>query len=552
MHGSVAQPETQVGTGERIVVLLLPEALGSFSDTALLAKTLKSRPSVRVLLCLPDASGHQFAGMLEELGVETEILLGDGATPPSAKQSYVLSAPPGTKNDDLVELALALSDAVLVPSLDDEGRLCRGATRLGKQKVVPGASLTASEAFVSVTSYLDYEVPGLHSRGRRVFGRLEQFLLDLFAFNWLGKDQDGIKKSLERLRRCRRLDWGPKVYFAPEDFEKWTPDNLARDPDAKIVERFAAMDRSALYGSYFHRDITWIVSFLAPFAILAAVIGYLKHHHFLWGIAEIGSLVVIAALIILSRRIKLQETWTACRLGAEQLRIARMSLPLLVLPPALATSDEPEEGRTRDEPEFRALSELKRVVRDHGLPRPRPDRPFTPVNAAIWVEKIVKDQIDYHHPNYHKLECVENRVRVIIETMFWIVMAAVLAHLVMAYAYSSQGCSSPPPANKRACELIELGTAGLFVIIAAVPAFAAALHGAATRLGVVHRIALSRSVERELRRIDESLLKLIGAPPNEDKAWPEIRDLTYQAAEVMGSENLSWHGLVLRYRDVLV
>jgi hypothetical protein len=31
--------------------------------------------------------------------------------------------------------------------------------------------------------------------------------------------------------------------------------------------------------------------------------------------------------------------------------------------------------------------------------------------------------------------------------------------------------------------------------------------------------------------------------------WAEIRSLGYSAAEIMGSENASWLGLVRRYKD---
>src|ERR1051325_5787592 len=112
MHDRVAQAEVQAGTGERIVVLLLPEALGSFSDKERLARTLRSQPSVRVLLCLPDAKGHQFAGILEEIGIETEIPLAPDVEKLPVKKAYQLKAWPSTERKQLIEFALTLCDVV--------------------------------------------------------------------------------------------------------------------------------------------------------------------------------------------------------------------------------------------------------------------------------------------------------------------------------------------------------------------------------------------------------------------------------------------------------
>ena len=93
----------------------------------------------------------------------------------------------------------------------------------------------------------------------------------------------------------------------------------------------------------------------------------------------------------------------------------------------------------------------------------------------------------------------------------------------------------------------------LLLLTAANPAFAAALHGAGTRLGIVHRIALSEQVWDKLDGINNKLDKFIEAPPSvpEDKDWRNVRDLAREAADAMGEENLSWHGLVRRERDVL-
>jgi hypothetical protein len=164
-------------------------------------------------------------------------------------------------------------------------------------------------------------------------------------------------------------------------------------------------------------------------------------------------------------------------------------------------------------------------VRDQGLPRLEPAP--TPAQAARWLQWIIDDQTAYHHRNHHKLERAEGRLRFVTQAFFAIAMIAVLVHF----------CSH---------------ARWLLLLTAAGPAAAAALHGAGTRLGIVHRAALSLDMERELKQIGAALKRLIdNPPPVELDAWSELRRLAFQAANAMGRETTSWHGLVRRYRDEL-
>ncbi len=113
-----------------------------------------------------------------------------------------------------------------------------------------------------------------------------------------------------------------------------------------------------MYGSYIHRDLIWATHFAAAFAVFAAVAGIaLEILVVLLGWLEFIALVFVLSLIFASRHFALRDRWTACRLGAEQLRIARMSLPLLVLPSALATTNTTSAAGSHGskEAEFGAL-----------------------------------------------------------------------------------------------------------------------------------------------------------------------------------------------------
>ncbi|HLH93295.1 MAG TPA: hypothetical protein VKX28_33130 [Xanthobacteraceae bacterium] len=544
MTDSTQSSTTSAARDGVTVVLLLPDALGEVDEVLLRASLGAAATPIRALVCLPDQKGIPLVGILARLGVATEVLLGPAvAAPPTS--AFVARALPGTSSTDLTELALALSDVVLVSPTPADKSLPPALAALGKKIIAPGEPVPAVER-IDFVHDLDPDAPtSRRAFGRRTCGRLEQFLVELFAFNWRRKDKGehkgGVAESWRRLRRCFGRAWGPTAYFAPAGWEKLEPDRTVQ-ASSPILSCFRALDRSALYGAYIHRDLVSLEHAGAAFAVFAAVAGHIDlgmafwrdlgwawFSEHIWGVAELITLVMVAAMVLRARMTNLQDRWTACRLGAEQLRIALMSMPLLVLPSALATADKPppakEQGRGRKETQygFLALAQVKRAVRDHGLPRVDPA--WTPMQAAEWVRLIVNDQIAYHRNNHAKLERAESGLRILTQLIFALAVIAVMAHF-----WSDS-------------RLLILATAAL-------PAFAAAVHGTGTRLGIVHRAALSGEMEESLAKIDEDLAKAATATPPEE-AWDTLRRLAFRAAEAMGRENTSWHGLVRRYRDDL-
>ena len=391
MSEAAGSPGTNVAGGDKIIVLLLPELLGEKVDPSQLRATLSGRQPVRVLLCLADQNGLELATVLDSLGVETEILHGQSVAPPATK-AYALQAPPGILPSHLAEFALALSDVLLVAPGLAQNNWVRTATMLGKPTVAPGASLPTLPAFDNVGPSLDPDLPGWWRAVRRWFwGRTEQALLELFAFNWRGWHDKGVSESFKGMRKCFRRKWRPSPYFAPDKWTKLAPDQSMLEPRCAIVERFNVLDRSAVYGAYVHRDLVWLEHLGAALAVFAAVLGHLTGHmggsgiewvgwHHLdlwnWGTVELAALGLVALMVIGARGYTLHARWTALRLGAEQLRIAMMSMPLLVLPSALATEDKEPDPASHGSKEaqfgFLALAQVKRTVRAHGLPRLRP------------------------------------------------------------------------------------------------------------------------------------------------------------------------------------
>ena len=374
-------------------------------------------------------------------------------------------------------------------------------------------------------------------------GRLEQFCLELSAFNWHGKADGGRKHSRQRLWKCVSRGWPENwpPYFAPEaphnDKQNWrklAPDSTARDDTALIVNRFNSLDHSALFGAFFHRDLIWVAYFFSAFAVFDAVMGSLKYFAggVGWPTVELITLGGIVGIIALLWVTQLQDHWTSCRLAAEQLRIARLCLPLFVVPSLLRSADKPPPGAAIYT--VRALEEVKRTVRDQGIPRLRKD--FSPTDAAEWLELIVTDQASYHDINERRLDQSEGRLHKSAAGLFLLAVLAVVTH------YFSELPWIAPMAP------------WLLIPTAAGPAAAAALHGVRTRLGIVHRIALSRETMVELdavrTRLERLKPNLADLPP--ERAWPEVRFLALQAANAMWIENTSWHNLVRRERDDII
>jgi hypothetical protein len=65
------------------------------------------------------------------------------------------------------------------------------------------------------------------------------------------------------------------------------------------------------------------------------------------------------------------------------------------------------------------------------------------------------------------------------------------------------------------------------------------------------RAALSREMKKRLNDISNALDGLIRSGRTSPRAWQDVPELAYEAAEATGAENSFWHHLVQRHRDEL-
>jgi hypothetical protein len=553
LHQAPVSPPSDARAGtthpqtNRMVVLVAPEFLEPGCAAELVRSTFRSaRGDARILLRVCSAAGLNLAADLAEAGLIVDALVAPDIVPddelPQSVAASAVFMPPGSTLEELNDFALALSDVVLTgPHWFTDPDLVNIAREQKKPVISAGDGLPP-------LPLRHPDIAGwLHTRRAHwryclchASGRLEQFCLELFAYNWRGKAKGGHKHSRQQLRRCVSGGWPERwpPYFAPEDPEhdeqnwrKLAPDTAARHDAALIVDRFNSLDHSALFGAFAHRDLIWLAYFASAFAVFAAVMGSLPYFEsgLAWPSMELFTLFGILAIILALRWTQLQDHWTSCRLAAEQLRIVRLCLPLFVVPSVLRGADKLPPGAAVYT--VRALEEVKRTVRDQGVPRPR--RSFSPAEAAAWLELLVEDQALYHETNELRLEHAEIRLHNWAAGLFLLAVLAVVAHY-----FSKLPWIAPV-------------VPWLLILTAAGPAAAAALHGVRTRLGIVHRIALSRDTKAELDQIHTRLKQFKLNLPNlpSERAWSEIRSLALRASNAMGSENTSWHNLVRREKD---
>jgi hypothetical protein len=546
-RAEVSREASEPAQINRIVVLLAPEFLEPDSGVELVYTTLSSAGgAARLLLRVANSAGLSLAADLMRAVPNGDVLIAprivpDDQLPPAIAGSAVL-LPFGSTPEELNDFALALSDVVLTgPYWSADPELINLANEQKKPVIAAGDGLPPLPLrHPGIAGWLQTSKTFWRRILSHTCGRLEQFCLELFAYNWRGKLNGGHRHSRERMRRCVSGGWPDRwpPYFAPEDpddpAKNWrtlAPDTAARDDAALIVGRFNSLDQSALFGAFAHRDLIWLAYFASAFAVLAAVVGSLEYfdHGLVWPSVELFTLFGIVAVIYALRWTELQEHWTACRLAAEQLRIARLCLPLFVVPSVLRGPDKLPAGVAVYT--ARALQEVKRTVRDQGIPRPR--TAFSPAEAATWLQLVVEDQALYHETNELRLDHAEHRLHNWAAALFLLAVLAVIAH----YFHSLPWIAPVLPC--------------LLIATAAGPAAAAALHGVRTRLGIVHRIALSRDAKLELDqikvRLDQFKHGVADLPP--ERAWAEVRALARRAASAMGIENTSWHNLVRREKD---
>jgi hypothetical protein len=490
----------------------------------------------------------------------------------------IIRFPAGTPERDIEDFGLAMADAVLLPS-DGAGQALAARARGAGKLVLDSAELVDPVTHVRSASpdlakqlrqlqRLDPESNRLLARLTPFFTRIDAITIETMAIfgklvhspMFLVRKPSVLPPHFRKLRR-HLVRWKVSADPGPGDCGAPCPTG-AEAENGRMAQEFAWLDRAALAGARLFRDAVWTSHFLAFVAVLLAVLGAGSvaaegsGHGGLGGtiaLFELLALVAIVWLVSMQQVSKLHSRWTACRIGAEQIRLARIGLPLLVVPPLMLSPDKvqeshpvpPADGKdhghherhkeNKDNYAAVALALAKRAVRGDGPCAIGPDVPLE--DAALWLRAQVVYQRDYHRANHDRLEAVEHAIRWINGAIFFVVILTVLPHAVGLFRPDWE-------AHLDIFHYLGLDISHYrLVITAGGPAAAAALHGVATRLEIMRRSDFSRAYAKKLDEVTRELDRI--AAGSGDADWTTLRRLAAVAIDAMGSEAEAWHATML-------
>jgi hypothetical protein len=346
--------------------------------------------------------------------------------------------------------------------------------------------------------------------------------------NRAGHLHDGMIALLSgNLKRAwsRRLATPKEAYWGPArpkgEHPVITP--------VRMEERFDTADVEASVAAGRHRDSTWFIYGASALAVFAAVAGAIRlwpgGHGALWAVTELVALVVIIGLFFKAKSAHWHEQWIGQRFIAEQVRYARMGLPVLAFPGVYRASPWKigESGRlVLESPE---LWLIHRTLKRQGLPRAIDGAAYMPGAAAVlrevrdYVGAVVQDQAKYHHGNHEKLHHVHHGLHRLSIGLFIATTLAVPAHFLLHADW-------------------------LLVFTAFFPALAAAIHGLATKLEIARLSSQHAATAHELAHIDVALRDVGCREGNDWQDWLRLRQLTLSAAAIMSDENGQWQQLI--------
>ncbi|MFA6699869.1 MAG: hypothetical protein WCS28_06820 [Thiomicrospira sp.] len=303
--------------------------------------------------------------------------------------------------------------------------------------------------------------------------------------------------------------------------------------DTKVLDNaFVEYDVNAAHFADRHRDSVFLLYFLSALAVFSAVSGaiYLgvdKGSH-AWGWVEVAAISAIGAILLLATRTKWHQRWVRYRFIAEQIRYAKVGLILLQAPKLMSKGFGFAQTEINKAPSNKtdAVAIAKRVFIAQGLPVK--DRGTVFVSSAVLSEKanlllgLIKGQIAYHHSNAAKLHTLHHRMHRISFVLFVLTVIAVIAHFFVHASW-------------------------LLIFTAALPAFAAGLHGILTKLELAKVHNQSHLLYEKL----ETLFAVLNVDIEQKRFNSEsfenylyLRAVFEQATVLMSQEAEQWQELI--------
>lgn len=296
----------------------------------------------------------------------------------------------------------------------------------------------------------------------------------------------------------RRVEGGSVIaaYRGPKAFV----DACGLGEDA-WARHFDQWDRAASRAANRHRDRVVLLHFLAALAVLTAVlgaIGFLGHAMGLvWALAEVVILVTIVAMVRSDRRpaSSTHHAWLSCRQQAERFRAEALAR----IPAAPGIADDAAR------------------------------------RAAILA--LLEDQIGYQAKAHDRWENLHGGLERATRGIFYLVLAAAAGHLVPIGVESWRAMGNAVP---HAVEAVAhfFHSPKWLIITAAGPAFAACLHGIASKLEVKR---LASQAGAMAARLSTLKLELESLGPDNGR---ELERLAQRVADELTAEHSNWLSLV--------
>ncbi|MGB4333984.1 MAG: hypothetical protein WBJ41_03975 [Chromatiaceae bacterium] len=275
-----------------------------------------------------------------------------------------------------------------------------------------------------------------------------------------------------------------------------------------------------------HRRFVWLSYGASAFAVFAAVGGAIGlwpgGHNSFWSWVELGLIAGIIAGVSLAKSRDWHGQWIRQRFIAEQLRSAKLALPMLCIPQHFNKS-----MWVNNKGKLELLSNehliLHRTLIQEGLPHHDGDNTYLP-NATgnlsqhlATLKETISHQYQYHTRKHLLTHRQHERLHKLSLGLFVLTFVAVLLHFVIHANW-------------------------LLICTAFFPALAAAIHGLSAKLEIARISGQSHTTAAEL----EALGAVIDAVKvdNSWEGWLKMRELTLAVAHVMSAENGQWQELI--------
>ena len=307
-----------------------------------------------------------------------------------------------------------------------------------------------------------------------------------------------------------------------------------------LDQPFDNADIAASIAAGKHRSSAWISSMASTGAVFAAVAGaihlWVNPHAAFWAVLELVLVALIVTLLWRSQKKQWHAAWISSRFLAEQLRYARMGLPLMVV------------GKTLSEPAFAVfpnskgahelclvsedLCKIQHALANSGLPATPNGQPYVAASSQMLVQiqkyvlSVVKDQIKYHQRVHHEHHSVEHILHRFSLVLFCLTAMAIGAHFWLHAEW-------------------------LLIFTAFFPALAAGIHGLSTSLEIARLSEQSEATADQLEDLHLAMESVLEGEATLWQKWIHLRHLTLLASEVMSDENSQWQKLVTHQKPKL-